>query len=134
MMINKLELLLDDFPGPANQTRCFLHILSITAKSIIKQFDVPKAKNRPNGTVSNNAVAQALADIADGLEGEERDEYEKQVQGDDEADDQPLDPWVDFQEGLTEEEKEEIWESTQPVRLMLTKVRERHNTIQPQRA
>jgi hypothetical protein len=90
-MIDELQLLLDDFPGPANQTRCFLHILSITAKLIIKQFDVPKAKN---GVVMDDA-AQTLADIADGLEGEELDKYEDQDCEDDEVDDEPLDPWGD---------------------------------------
>ncbi|KAI9429854.1 hypothetical protein H4582DRAFT_1783653, partial [Lactarius indigo] len=38
-MIDHLGVLLDGFPGSANQTRCFLYILNITAKSIIKQFD-----------------------------------------------------------------------------------------------
>jgi hypothetical protein len=98
-MIDELQLLLDDFPGPANQTRCFLHILSITAKLIIKQFDVPKANN---GVVMDDA-AQALADIADGLEGEELDEYEDQDCEDDEVDDEPLDLWVDVNSGLTDE-------------------------------
>ena len=117
-MISQLEVLLDNFPGPANQTRCFHHILSITAKSIIKKFDILKAKNRE----LVNLEAQALADIADVLEAEEQEEYEKQEQEDDEEDDQPLDPWVDFQEGWTDKEREEIWLRTQPVCLMLTKV------------
>jgi hypothetical protein len=42
-MINYLAEILDDFPGGANQTRCFAHTLSISAKAILKQFDVPKA-------------------------------------------------------------------------------------------
>jgi hypothetical protein len=117
-MIDELQLLLDDFPGPANQTRCFLHILSITAKSIIKQFDVPKAKN---GVVMDDA-AQVLADIADGLEGEELDEYEDQDCEDDEVDDEPLDLWVDANSGLTDEWREAIELNIQPVRSTLTKV------------
>jgi hypothetical protein len=90
-MINELQLLLNNFPGLANQTRCFLHILSITAKLIIKQFDIPKAKN---GIVMDN-TAQTLADLADGLEGKELDKYEDQDCKDDEVDDEPLDPWGD---------------------------------------
>jgi len=42
-MIEELADLLDDFPGEANRTRCFTHILNLVAKSIIKQFDVLKA-------------------------------------------------------------------------------------------
>jgi hypothetical protein len=116
-MIDQLETLLDDFPGPANQTRCFLHILSITAKSIIKQFDIPKAKN---GT--DNAAVLALANIAEGLDNKEQEEYEKQEQNDNDTDDQPLDAWMTFHDGLTDQEREDINLSIQPVRLMLTKV------------
>ena len=128
-MFDQLELLLDNFPGPANQTRCFLHILRITAKSIIKQFDVPKTKNGPSDMVTD-AVALALAKIAEGLDNEEWEEYENQEQNDDEADDQPLDAWMEVQDGLTEQEREDINLHVWPVRLMLTKVRKLQD-IQP---
>ena len=48
-MVEELANLLDDFPGPANQTRCFLHILNLVVKSIIRQFDLPKSKKRSDG-------------------------------------------------------------------------------------
>jgi hypothetical protein len=35
MMIEELANVLDEFPGPANQTQCFLHILNLVVKSII---------------------------------------------------------------------------------------------------
>ena len=35
--------LIDDFPGPANQTRCFTHVLNLVVKSIIRQFDLPNS-------------------------------------------------------------------------------------------
>lgn len=120
-MIEELNVLLDDFPGPENQTRCFLHILSITAKSIIKQFDVLKARNG----VMMDSAAQALADIADGLDNEEQEEYyERDENTDDEADDEPLDVETDLQEGLTMEEREDISAKIQPVCSTLTKVSE----------
>jgi hypothetical protein len=43
-MIKELSKLLDLFPGPDNQTRCFTHVLNLIAKSIIRQFDIPKAQ------------------------------------------------------------------------------------------
>ncbi|KDR65506.1 hypothetical protein GALMADRAFT_148651 [Galerina marginata CBS 339.88] len=43
-MIEGLSDLLEDFPGAANQTRCFTHVLNLIVKSIIKQFDIPEAK------------------------------------------------------------------------------------------
>ncbi|KAG2105170.1 hypothetical protein BD769DRAFT_1309338, partial [Suillus cothurnatus] len=30
------------FGGDTAQTRCFLHIVNLVAKSLLKQFDVPK--------------------------------------------------------------------------------------------
>lgn len=111
-MIKELATHLDDFPGPANQTRCFLHILNLTAKSILKQFD---EKNGPNDIAGDNVVAQAL-DV-------EQEEYKKLELNDEDMDDRPLDLWVNFEDGWSEEDREEIRLSTQPVRLMLTKVR-----------
>jgi hypothetical protein len=43
-MIKELANLLEDFSRAANQTSCFLHILNLVVKSIIKQFDLPKAQ------------------------------------------------------------------------------------------
>jgi hypothetical protein len=117
-MIDTLSTIVDGFPGAANQTRCFAHTISIAAKSILKQFDIPKAKP---GAVLDKA-AQALADLARDLESEERTEQETWETGDDEEDDQPLDTWVDLHEGRTEEEVNQLNESTQPVRMMLIKV------------
>jgi hypothetical protein len=88
-MIAKLSRVLDNFPGPANQTRCFLHILNLTAKSIIRQFDVPKSKN---GTAMDT-VAQALADLAEGLDGDNLEEYEGEDDVDN-VDDKPLAEWA----------------------------------------
>lgn len=45
-MIAEMANILEDFPGAANQTRCFLHILNLTAKSILRQFEVPRKKKR----------------------------------------------------------------------------------------
>ncbi|KAF8964442.1 hypothetical protein BDZ97DRAFT_1624243, partial [Flammula alnicola] len=38
-MIDHLATLLAEFPGSANQTRCFTHILNLVAKCIMRQFD-----------------------------------------------------------------------------------------------
>ena len=69
-MVEHLSEILDEFPGASNQTRCFAHTISISAKAILKQFDVPKAKD---GEVLDEA-AQALADLANELDIEEREE------------------------------------------------------------
>jgi hypothetical protein len=70
-MIEHLADRLEHFPGASNQTRCFLHILSITAKAIIKQFNVLKTKNDS----AVDEVAQALARLAEGIDIEEQDAW-----------------------------------------------------------
>src|SRR5579864_6206543 len=94
-MIQYLGDVLDEFPGPANQTQCFVHTVNLIAKSILKPFDIRKMKD----IREFNDVAQALADLAE---------------------DQDLE---DEEEGI-EDEDEEFDASPQvgPIRLMLLKV------------
>ncbi|KAH9006045.1 ribonuclease H-like domain-containing protein [Lactarius hengduanensis] len=100
-MIKHLSTIVDTFPSAANQTRCFAHIISISTKLILKQFDIPKTN----------------------LECTELEAWEADDDAEDQEDDQPLDPWLDLHEGLTEEELGKLNESIQPVRLMLMKLR-----------
>ena len=81
-MVDELSNLLDDFPGAPNRTWCFTHILNLIAKSILKQFDLPKAK----ADEALDAAARALADLAGDIEVEEELMGDDLV-GDDEDDD-----------------------------------------------
>jgi len=103
-MIEHLSSTLDDFPGPANQTRCFVHTVNLIAKSILKPFDIQKQKD----IRAFNDAAHALADTIDEHDPEQavRDDEEK---GDDED------------EG--EEEDNEFNACLEPIRSMLLKVR-----------
>ncbi|KAF9536658.1 hypothetical protein CPC08DRAFT_613204, partial [Agrocybe pediades] len=38
-MIDELKELIEEFPSNPNCSRCFTHILNLTAKSIIRRFD-----------------------------------------------------------------------------------------------
>jgi hypothetical protein len=67
-------------------------------------------------------AAQALASLAEGLDTEEKEAYDTQDCGDDKAKDPPLDRWINYWEGLTDEEKNKIDLSIQAVQKMLTKV------------
>jgi hypothetical protein len=68
-------------------------------------------------------AARVLAILAEGLNDEEEEAYEALEDKDDnETDDRPLDRWVNFHEGLTDEEKCEIELNIWPVQTMLTKV------------
>jgi len=115
-MIEEFEHLLNDFPGAANQTRCFAHIINLVVKSILRQFDVPKSK-------ANEALddaSKALLDIAEGIEHEEA---ETQAGGSDDEMVDNVEGWIDERELMDEEEKQALDASVMPVRLVLTKVR-----------
>jgi hypothetical protein len=109
--------LLDNFPGPANQTRCFAHVLNLVVKSIIQQFDLPKSK----GNVSLNEAATELQALAGNIELEE-DEWARR-EGDPEEDDDNVEGWIDERMLMTDRELNELDTSVAPVRLLLTKVR-----------
>ncbi len=59
-----LQHLLDDFPGAANQTRCFAHIINLVVKSILRQFDVPKTKAKE----ALDEASKVLLHIAEDIE------------------------------------------------------------------
>ena len=65
-MVVELPNPLPDFPGAANQTHCFLHVLNLVVKSILWQFDIPKMNNE----VLDDALDE-LAKLAGNIEQEE---------------------------------------------------------------
>ena len=117
-MIDKLGVMLEDFPGAPNRTRCFTHILNLVAKSVMKQFDLPKAKAGQALT----AAAQALSTLAGDIESEETEMSRDMAKDDDDDDDE--DGLGDACDGMSDEEIAELDESLQPVmvRLVLVKV------------
>jgi len=122
-MIDHLATLVDTFPGAANQTRCFTHILNLVAKSVLRQFEAPKAKG---GDVLDDA-AKELAAIFDDLEDEDEDGLSNtndagDDSGESDDDDDDDDGLVDERGGMSEEELASLEESVKPIRLVLTKV------------
>ena len=120
-MIEELADLLNSFPGAANQTRCFTHVLNLVAKSIIKQFDVPKAQ----ADRTLDEAAEALATLAVDLDMEEA--ISRTTQDDNEPDDSErgddnIEGWVDLRDELSEEDKKVLDEILRPIRLVLVKV------------
>jgi hypothetical protein len=110
MMIVELLALLQDFPGASNQSRCFTHILNLAAKSIIKQFDLPKSEAK----VMLDKAAKELAKLAAKLEQEELMSHGSP--GDEgEEDDDDSDGWVNEEALLSDNECEELNKSVKPV-------------------
>ena len=122
-MIEELANLLDDFPGPANQTRCFLHILNLVVKSIIRQFDLPKSKKTSDDGDEDDPMLDAATIELLKLAGDiDLEEQITASASDDEAADDEEEGWVDKHKDMTEDELKELAASVQPVRLLLTKV------------
>ena len=65
-MIEELAKCVTGFPGQANRTRCFAHIINLVVKSLLKQFDI--LKNNAGPTLS--ATQQELEELAEELETE----------------------------------------------------------------
>jgi hypothetical protein len=113
-MIRELETLAPAFDGFASHTRCFLHIVNLVAKSLLRQFDAKKV------TVENDAE---LTEWVNDLTEEEnaariRGEDDDNATGDKDNDD----GWVDEMNELSENEKLELERSIRPVKLALVKV------------
>ena len=115
-MIDELASVLEDFPGAANRTRCFSHILNLVAKSVMKQFDLPKAKAGEALT----AAAQALSTLSGDIESEEALMGGDMAQDCDVDDDE--DGLADVRDNMSSEELDELDKTLQPVRLVLVKV------------
>jgi len=109
-MIEELESLIENFPGPANHSRCFTHILNLVVKSIMKEFDLPQTKK---DDIANEELFK--------LAGEIEEEEAAAIQDDEDADDN-IEGWVDERLNMSEEELDELDEAVQPVRFLLTKV------------
>jgi hypothetical protein len=99
------------------------HILNLVAKSILRQFDMPK-KTGANDRMDLDDAATALAGLAQELE--ELSELEDNDPDDEEADDEmPGDNNEDFgdeRDGMSEVEVAELENSLIPIQIMLTKV------------
>ena len=103
-----------------NHTCCFLHIINLVAKSLIRQFDVPK--KIPNEQPDD--ADHELYDVAENLDFEETKATATHgnEQEEDDNDNDNIEGWVDEQDKLTAEEHEQLHASTRPFKLALAKV------------
>ena len=115
-MIDALAELVVTFPGAANRTRCFTHILNLVVKVILCQFDVPKAR----ADEAFDVASTALLDLAGDIESDE--EIMERRNADDDDNDDGEEGLVDPRNGMSQEEQEELDATVRPVRLVLVKV------------
>jgi len=123
-MITELAKILPKF-SEASHIRCFLHIINLVAKLILKQFDVPKKREDED----LDDAEQELRDLAGDLELKEWQTAEamdkQQINRDTGLGaemDNDIDGWVDKMLLLSPAEQARVKEDIRPVKLVLVKV------------
>jgi hypothetical protein len=121
-MIEHLANLIETFPGAANQTRCFMHIINLVAKSVLRQFETSKVK----GKNAMDDAKKELAAVFEALDSHsECEASESGGNGNDEDDDVVVDNedgLPDERDGMSDKELTSLEENVKPIRLVLTKV------------
>jgi hypothetical protein len=136
-MVHELKKIVEAFAGEASMTRCFLHIINLTARTTIRLFDAPKKKDSSSDDTSastDTTLDEAcceLEKLAEDLELEDteaRAQYaQEQAEHDnDECNQDNLENskegWVDEREALSDTERKELDEGVLPVHLAIVKV------------
>jgi hypothetical protein len=119
-MIDELGDLVDSFAGATNRTRCFAHIINLIAKTIIRQFDIPEAKD---DQLVDAARAELLALATDMVAEDLLTQSSHGYRDDEEEDDDDVEGWVNEQSNLSASDLKELEEDVQPIRKTLAKVR-----------
>src|ERR1700731_1696433 len=122
-MIDELVGMTPDFPERANQTCCFLHILNLIVKTVIKQFDTPRKVRE-----GSSGEEQELADLVRGIEFEETEMQALMYDLDAESpedDDDNVNGWIDEEIFMSDKERAELSVSLLPIQLVIAKVSSR---------
>lgn len=124
VMIDTLGLNVPTFEGSIGHVRCFAHVVNLVAKSMLRQFDVPKAQATQEIAEEDRALYELESEGADEAEGadipvaEDGDIFNPPSALD--VDDE--DGWVDEIAAMTDEERVMFQARVRPVRMTLTKV------------
>lgn len=124
-MIAELAKILPNF-SEVGHTRCFLHIVNLVAKSVIRQFDVQKKRDDEHLDEAEQELRDLAGDVD--LENQQAEELmeECQISGEIDAEDESDDDvegWVDEMMLLSPSERERVEADIRPVKLVLVKVR-----------
>jgi nucleoside-diphosphate-sugar epimerase len=118
-MVKELQKLSPYF-NKRNRTRCFLHVLNLVAKALMKAFELPDK----NGDDLNDEEKEVLH-LAEGIDSEEETTQQgrKMELESDEMEDDDREEWVD-QVRLTEAEEACVRKAMLPITRILIKVSE----------
>jgi hypothetical protein len=127
VMIAELAKILPNF-SEVGHTRCFLHIVNLVAKSVIRQFDVQKKRDDEHLDEAEQELRNLAGDVD--LENEQAEEVMEQCQlsgeidaGDKDESDDDVEGWIDEMMLLSPSERERVEADIRPVKLVLVKVR-----------
>ncbi|KAF5355384.1 hypothetical protein D9757_014613 [Collybiopsis confluens] len=109
-MLSELPKLLPDFPGLKAHVQCFAHTINLTAKGILKPFEVRKGNVDDVDGVPNESTLEEL-------QAELRDIREGNMDEDDE------DGFAEVLNTMSDEERQEWGEAVKPIRSALYKCR-----------
>lgn len=141
VMIAELAKILPSF-SEVGHTRCFLHIINLVAKSIIKQFDVQnkredqhldEAEQELQGDEQLDDAERELRDLAGDVDLDEKESMsamaQHQINGEtgqssmETEKDDDVEGWIDEMMLLSPAQREQVEEDIRPVKLVLVKVR-----------
>lgn len=119
-MVDELAYLDTEFQGSGSRARCFLHVVNLVAKSIIRVFDIKKKD--VDDALKSGEVGVEWSELA-GLSREVDDAANERVGYDDvDADMDNEGGWMDEMELMGQEDRERLLEDLVPLKLALTKV------------
>lgn len=127
-MVAELAKIVPSF-SEVGHTRCFLHIVNLVAKSVIRQFDIQKQQDDEHLDKAEQELRSLAGDVD--LENQQAEEAMEQCGIDGEVDaggdSDDVEGWIDEMMLLSPSERERVEEDIRPVRLVLVKVRcQRH--------
>jgi hypothetical protein len=123
VMIDELAYLDTEFQGAGSRARCFLHVVNLVAKSIIRVFDIKKKDL--DAALQSGEVGVEWSELA--VLSREVDDAGANLNervGDDDANAEMDNEggWMDEMELMEQEDRDRLLEDLVPLKLALTKV------------
>ena len=118
-MIKELAKLLTEF-SVVNHTCCFLHVVNLVAKSLIRQFNIPKKAGDQELSDDDHELYEVAKNV--NLEATATAAHDNEQGDDDEGENDNTEGWIDEQDELTAKEHQQLLASTRPFKLALAKV------------
>ena len=117
-MVTELADLVAHFGGKSMCMRCFLHVINLVVKTVIKVFNLPKKEGDKGWEILEHKLKT--------LEETDLEEYLTQTEmgadTDRDLEDDNMNEWINELEFLTDEELAELDDYLKPLHMMLAKV------------